>query len=94
MMLRLNEETKTNNSKAPKMEKSFKATMNETKVFKTTKMSSLKGQQRNNKLEQVISKPIHRVNASCNVKTQEKKEQKELLQLQNIMKASDGVKKE
>jgi RecA-family ATPase len=51
MMLRLNEETKTNNSKAPKMEKSFKATMNETKVFKTTKMSSLKGQQRNNKLE-------------------------------------------
>jgi hypothetical protein len=33
------------------MEESFKATMNETKVFKTTRMSSLEGQQQNNKLE-------------------------------------------
>jgi hypothetical protein len=51
MMLCLNEEKKTNNSKDPKIEESFRATMNETKVFKTTIMSSLKGQQQNNKLE-------------------------------------------
>jgi len=51
IMLQLNEETKTNNFKAPKIEESFRARMNETKVFKTTKMSSLKGQQQNNKLE-------------------------------------------
>jgi hypothetical protein len=51
MMLRLNEETKKKNSEAPKMEESFIATMNETKIFKTTRMSSLKGQQQNNKLE-------------------------------------------
>jgi hypothetical protein len=38
MMLCLNEETKTNNSKDPKIEKSFRTTMNETKVFKTTIM--------------------------------------------------------
>lgn len=92
MMLRLNEETKKKNSEAPKMEESFIATMNETKIFKTTRMSSLKGQQQNNKLEQVISKPMQRMNASCNVRAQEKKTKK-MLQLQNIMKASDGVKK-
>ncbi len=77
MMLQLNEETKTNNSEAPKMEESFKTTMNETKVFKMTKMSSLKGQKQNNKLEQVISKPMQRMNASGNVRAQEKKQKKQ-----------------
>ncbi len=57
-MLQLNEETKTNNSEAPKMEESFKTTMNETKVFKMTKMSSLKGQKQNNKLKNKKNKKI------------------------------------
>ncbi len=37
MMLWLNEETKTNNPEAPKMEESFRATLNETKRIQDNK---------------------------------------------------------